>query len=162
MNFDCGGEHDLMVRSQALLVGERFQVQFGCLPNVGKGLLDGGTLGLAALQFWTPCVTALVVLFDHHANFARHAIILSLWARRETLRSSLRPIPRSIRKVVVCSRFFRLLPYSSWWLSLDDCRALATLPAKGGKKRWRRVGERGYSRLIASWPARRIALRVWP
>ena len=78
MNFDSCGEHDLLGGRQALFIGERFQEEFGCLPDIGKGLLDGRALRLAALQFRAPRVATMLVLFNHHADLAHHRFILSL------------------------------------------------------------------------------------
>lgn len=72
MNFDCGRKHDLMGRGQAFFVGERFQVEFGGLADVGKGLFDCRALGLTTLQFRAPCVAAVLVLFNYHADSAGH------------------------------------------------------------------------------------------
>ena len=54
MNYDSCGEDYLMGGSQALFIGERFQEEFGRLPDIGEGLL-----GLTALQFRAPCALAL-------------------------------------------------------------------------------------------------------
>ena len=77
MNFNCSGENYLVGRGQALVIGERFQEEFGSLADVGEGLLDRRTLRLAALEFRTPSVASMLVLFDHHTHLAHHHPILS-------------------------------------------------------------------------------------
>lgn len=90
MNFDSGGEHDLMGRRQALFIGKRFEEEFCGLSNIRQRLFDGCALRLAPLQLRAPCVAAMLVLFNHHADLAHHPVSLSRWQRCAVCRGSRR------------------------------------------------------------------------
>lgn len=77
MNLDRRGENDLMNRSQALVISERFQKEFGGLADIGKSFFNRGTLRLASLEFRAPCVASVLVLLDHHTDLSCHQLILS-------------------------------------------------------------------------------------
>ena len=72
MNFNGRGEHDLLLGSLALFIGERFQEKLGCLADIDERLLDSRSLRLAALQFRAPRIATTLVLFNHHADFSHH------------------------------------------------------------------------------------------
>lgn len=72
MNFDCGGENLLAQRSRTLFIGQSLQEEVNRFPDIGEGLLDRLSLRLAALQFWAPCVTSMLVPLDYDTDLARH------------------------------------------------------------------------------------------
>jgi hypothetical protein len=80
MNFDRGGQNLPAQRRRALFVRQGLEKEFDGLADIGKCLFDRLALRLASLQFRAPRITALLVLFDYDANFARHK--LSFYRRR--------------------------------------------------------------------------------
>lgn len=53
-----------------------FQKQLNGFANIGQSLLDRLSLRLAALQFRTPRVTPVLILFDYDTNLALHQDLL--------------------------------------------------------------------------------------
>src|SRR5712692_6533435 len=72
MNFDRGGQNLPAQRCRALFISQGLQEELNCLADIDKSLLDGLALRLASLQFWAPCVVAVLILFDYDTNLASH------------------------------------------------------------------------------------------
>ncbi len=72
MNFERGSENLLTQRRRALFITQGLKEEFDGLTNVGESFLYSSSLGLAPLQFRTPRVTSVFVLFDYHADLPRH------------------------------------------------------------------------------------------
>jgi hypothetical protein len=72
MNFDGGGEYLPAQRGRSFFISQCFKVKLSSLANISQRLFNRGPLGLATLQFRTPCIIPVPVLLDDNADFTRH------------------------------------------------------------------------------------------